>query len=156
MTSLQRMIRARAVVVACLISLTLTVACTDKELKRAANGVKAIALSVETIKNETISATEDGRLTVEQAVPIMEFALKMNTAGKTASKIVRELKTLQPTDRTRLNDVLQPVSVASAELRNSVAKIQDAKLRTTLTASLVAIDTSVAAIRIILGNGATR
>ena len=143
--------RTRAIAVALLLMLALT-ACTDKNLRDIVNAAGKVADTVAVVQKATVDFETAGTLNREQARAIMTLSIQISQANSRAMNIARDLSKLDEPSRQQLLTILTPIiqAVDKGLTDQNILGIQNQQTRETIRASLLAIQTSLNSINLIL------
>lgn len=143
-------IRSRAALAVCLL-LTLA-ACTDKKLRDLVEASDKVADTVTIVQKATVDAENSGVVTRNQARTIMELSIRISQANNQAMDVARDLSKLDEPSRQQLLTILTPIitAVNAGVNDQNIVGIQNVATRDAIRGSLIAIQTSLNSINLIL------
>lgn len=151
-----RLTRQRAaILLVCLIAISLLSACTDKKLRDIVVAADKVADTVAIVQKSAVDAETAGVLTREQTRAIMQITIQISQANNSAMDVARDLSKLDEPSRAQLLTILKPIidSVNKAVNDENILKIQDAKTREAIRGGFLAIQVSLNSINLILAAG---
>jgi hypothetical protein len=126
-------------------------ACSDKALQTAAKASRDIAAANIALQSTIIQAQQQGTLTPDQIRPIVEVTVTVGQAGKQLDAAINGLNSLAPADKTKILAILQPVVASLANGVASTNLITNQTIKTTVMASLTAMQAALATLQGVLG-----
>ena len=146
---MKRLIRVSPVF---LLAVMLT-ACQDASLEKIAKGLNEAAATAGILQTTVIESERIGLMTTDQARNILEGCVKVNEAGREAVAVTRRINALDPSTRTSLLAIVNPVITAvnnlvetgTVNITNPATKQKIQLLLLTLQTTLSAVHLSIAA-----------
>ena len=112
-----------------------------------------IAKSTGTVQSSIIAANQQKLVSDANDIVVLNIFSKINTFTSQASTITRGQVILPPTSRSQLNSLLTPIINAfTTDMNNGLLGITDQNTRTTISASLLLVQTSLIGIQSIVGS----
>lgn len=141
--------RIRILISLIVVALVLT-ACQDKDLQTLSKALDDSAHGVAVLQMVVIEANDQHLITDDAARPIMEFSVKVNSAGQDAVAIARNLNSIDPVSRQKLLTVLAPVIQVLANGQTLGNAITDAGVHQKVTAAMSLIQVALNSAQLVL------
>jgi hypothetical protein len=133
-----------------IVALCLT-GCSDKALQTTAKASADIAAANSALANTLISAQQAGTLTADQIRPILQVNLQIAQADQQVNTAIAGISALTPAQKTQILAILQPVVAAVAGAVTQTNLIPNATIKTSILASLTAIQAALATVQAVIG-----
>lgn len=146
--------RTRAIALALAMTLSLC-ACSDKRLRDIVVAADKVADTVAIIQKTAVDAETAGVLNRDQTRAIMQLSIQISQANNRAMDVARDLSKLDEPSRQQLLAILTPLisAVNKGVVDQNIVGIENQQTREAIRGALVAIQTSLNSINLILSAG---
>jgi len=124
--------------------------CSDKTLSTVAKASSDIASANAGLGTTLINAQQAGTLTADQVRPILQVTLTIAQVDQDVNKAIAGLTALTPAQKTSILAQLQPIVQAVNSGIASTNLITNQSLKTTIMASLTAIQAAITTVSAVL------
>ncbi len=125
----------------------------DANLTKVSIYLLDIAKATGTVQTSVISANQQKLISDANTTLVLNICSKINTFVSQASVITRGQVALPSASRAKLSSLLSPIiSAFTADMNNGLLGITDANTKTTISASLLLVQTALVGIQSIVGS----
>lgn len=134
--------------------MALQISCSDGDLQKVSKSMVVVSTAMGELQKNVIAANRQNLLNDNATGQILQFCIKINTAGKQVDAVLRSIDQLDPGSRRNLIALLIPIVQALDPTQlEFLAEIKDPATKQKIDGAFILMRTTISSMQIILASG---